>query len=522
MDMLTKYNKSWWKPCGNRIPYYGNVYKWGLFLPLKIQWGKHMKRLLMTILLASFCLAADNPDFTFDSSGNRHAVYEDAGNIYYMLNDNSAEIIATGTSPAIALDTEDHPHVAYDSGNIYYIAFDVTWSSPLSIGAGDKPDIAVDSEDYAHIVYQTGGYNDIIQAVGPSFVPTVEKDGYWYPYGGADNEYSWFTEPNIKIQNDVVYIMYKNKHTYRWMGGSDTSYNLGVKSSAGAEMTTRNSREFSLGKNPLTIVEGSPLMIYSKNSIAYLATTNFTAWSESSLGGVSQGSIDSSGADYALTYVSSGDVVYRHSDNIADELTIEAGSKPVIGLGSLCVYYVNATSGIESNCASPATTEIDADADGSPEGEDCDDSDSSTYPGATELCDGLDNDCDGSIPATEQDADGDGVSVCEGDCNDNNPDSQDAYWVFVDRDHDGYHDFTPDTLNQDPSSAHYEMLYACVSSMEAFSLTSSGRDYCDDDETAYLEEDCSSDEPIGDVPEFGLLGGLLAISAVGLYIVRRR
>jgi len=44
-----------------------------------------------------------------------------------------------------------------------------------------------------------------------------------------------------------------------------------------------------------------------------------------------------------------------------------------------------------------ATGTTDADGDGRPAGIDCDDSDPATYPGAPELCDGLDNDCDGQV-----------------------------------------------------------------------------------------------------------------------------
>ncbi len=72
------------------------------------------------------------------------------------------------------------------------------------------------------------------------------------------------------------------------------------------------------------------------------------------------------------------------------------------------------TSGDDDTTSDP----VDADQDGYTDTTDCDDTDPLTFPGATELCDGLDNDCDDVVPEDELDGDGDGMFGCEGDCDD--------------------------------------------------------------------------------------------------------
>jgi len=79
--------------------------------------------------------------------------------------------------------------------------------------------------------------------------------------------------------------------------------------------------------------------------------------------------------------------------------------------------------GIDDNCDQQIDESFDLDGDGytscdtSDNPADCDDESDITYPGALEACDGEDNNCDGFADETF-DLDLDGYTSCEGDCND--------------------------------------------------------------------------------------------------------
>ncbi len=117
-----------------------------------------------------------------------------------------------------------------------------------------------------------------------------------------------------------------------------------------------------------------------------------------------------------------------------------------------------------AGCPAPDPPAGDVDGDGWTEAQgDCDDNDRAVYPGATDICDGKDNGCNG-LPDDPYDGDGDGVSTCgpdgefgtlDDDCDDEDPSvypnaeevcdhiDNDCTGVAddapgVDEDHDGY------------------------------------------------------------------------------------
>jgi Putative metal-binding motif/FG-GAP-like repeat len=179
--------------------------------------------------------------------------------------------------------------------------------------------------------------------------------------------------------------------------------------------------------------------------------------------------------------------------------------------GNLTDTGVNADSGMGS----------DIDGDGVPDDEDCNSSDGSVYPGAEEICDGVDNNCDGQVDegvttTWYQDNDGDGFGdaamtadsceasegyvsnsldcedanefvypgvdeECDGidnDCNGLIDDNTGSTW-YADADGDGHGDAASSTLSCDAPEGHVESDDDCDDTDERFHPGALERDCAD-------------------------------------------
>jgi hypothetical protein len=155
--------------------------------------------------------------------------------------------------------------------------------------------------------------------------------------------------------------------------------------------------------------------------------------------------IDSVSIDQCLTVPETCNGVDDNLDGIVPTQEIDSdgdhyvacapwsGNDPDVVGGGDCVPFdgsmypgaLELCDGLDGDCEGGTADEADADRDGVRIcNGDCDDTRASVFPGAPELCDGLNDDCtDPTWPLLhpdEADADADGSKICAGDCDDHN------------------------------------------------------------------------------------------------------
>ncbi len=388
------------------------------------------------------------------------------------------------------------PYVVYDDDNNGSKATVMQYNGSAWVPVGNSG-FSAGEADYPTLAFNNGvpyvAYTDV--ANGSKATVMQYNGSAWVSVGSSGFSAGQAEYTTLALNNGALYVAYAD------VANGNKATVMQYNGSAWVPVGSPGFSPGSVKFTSLAINNGVPYVAYTDDANGSKATVMvYDAISTASLSASSY----CSGASLPVSYTARG--TYNSSNTFTAQLSDAAGNfaSPVnIGtLNSITSGTINAV--IPSNTAagisyrirvfsnSPAVTgsdnganitinalqisyrDADFDGYGDPNNSvrgcgvplfyvsnnlDCDDTNPTVYPGAPEICDGLDNNCNGQVDEGVQstfyhDADGDGfgnsidtIHACSPrqgyitdntDCNDNDASVHTAHQYYVDADGDGY------------------------------------------------------------------------------------
>jgi hypothetical protein len=362
-----------------------------------------------------------------DSSGNAHISYNETLDLRYATNAGGSWSTTTVDSAgnvgmlyaSIALDSSGNAHISYDENlNLRYATnAGGSWSTTTvdSEGyVGEYTSIAIDSSGNAHISYTEYYYND-----GPDYDLKYATNA-----GGSWSTTTVDSEGYVGVYTSIALDSSGNAHISYFDG---SNYDLKYATNAGGSWsTTTVDSTGDVGMYTSIALDSSGNVHISYTEYNYYDGSNDDLKYATNEGGNwNITTVDSTGNTNKYTYIaldSSGNAHISYYDGSNYDLKY-------------------------------ATDTPDGDCDGYISNIDCDDNDNTVYPGAAEVCDNLDNNCDGTVDSfTRQTSCGTGACAAAGietctagvwggnTCTPGTPAADDATCDGVDDDCDGTND----------------------------------------------------------------------------------
>ena len=406
---------------------------------------------------------------------------------------------ATNQASAIVQGTKEaYSGIWLDDTQIEGINTNLTWAAPVSLSLGSNQfyfsarDYALNESTIEYIIV----YDNIAPAAPGITSSTLTNRSENFSIEGTK-------ETNTYIMNsDTEEIVAQTDASTTWKYAADLTANVTVFRFEARDLATNDSDITTYTVTLDQTAPAAPEITYSSPIANCSPTLTGTAEPDAAIyvNGENNATANSEGAYSFIASLAAGtnsleikaeDAAGNQSELVTISIVCEeadpgpggggGGGDPGGNVQPECTSNADCADGkscLNGNCVC-ADNDSDGYKDPNCGGTDCHDSNADIYPGALEICDGLDNDCDGEPDAGETDADNDGHMLCQGDCNDSDasvhPDAEEVCSDNVDNDCVGGDEICVCSCEDADADGHY-----ATSCGDAYC---SPNDDCDDSDT---------------------------------------